>query len=209
MPAPSLTTDAFVLLKRPPADSFQTFTVFSGEHGALLVLQRLPKKSGAAATTVALDLFDEVSLRLESSNQGRTWFVQEVRLITRSAGLGRSYETLRGASDFAALIARNPVHEESRTAVATLLRTAFAAFASGARPDLVFFKSLYVFARDEGYPVKEEWLPTLPSELRDTAALLLHTPLASLAGSPATECPLLTRRLEDYLRQHTAILCDD
>ena len=64
MPAPSLATDALVLLKRLPAESFQTYTVFSAEHGTLQVLQRIAKKS--AATTVALDLFDEVSLQLES-----------------------------------------------------------------------------------------------------------------------------------------------
>ena len=60
-----LQTDAFVLLKRPPADSFQSFNVFSAEHGALLILQRVAKKS--ANTSVALDLFDEASLDLESS----------------------------------------------------------------------------------------------------------------------------------------------
>ena len=37
MPAQSLATEAFVLLKRPPADAFQTFTVFSAEHGTLLI----------------------------------------------------------------------------------------------------------------------------------------------------------------------------
>jgi hypothetical protein len=52
--------------------------------------------------------FDEAFLSLESSNQGRTWFVREARILCRSAGIGRSYEALRAASAFAALIARNP-----------------------------------------------------------------------------------------------------
>ena len=205
MPAQSLTTDAFVLLKREPTDTFQTCTVFSAEHGTLMVLQRVAKKS--AANTTPLDLFDEASLLLESSNQGRTWFVKEARLLTRHANLGRSYETLLQASAFAALIARNPVHEESRAAVAALVRTALAAFAEGSRPDLVFFKSLYRFARDEGYPLKQQWFPALPVADRDAVAALLNRPLAGQTAPPATVARL-TLRLEEYLRGHTEILLD-
>ena len=205
MPAQTLATDAFVLLKRPPADAFQSFNVFSADHGPLLVLQRVARKSATAA--VALDLFDEASLQLESSNQRRTWFVKETRLITRSAGIGRSYESLRTASALAALIARNPVHEESRPAVATLLRTVFAALADGARPDVVHFKALYCFARDEGYPLKQQWFPTLPAADREAVAALLNRPLAEQAAAPAAVARL-QRRLEEYLGGHTEILLE-
>ena len=205
MPAPSLQTDAFVLLKRPPAESFQTFTVFSAEHGTLLVLQRMAAKS--APTRVALDLFDEAALIAESSNQGRTWFLKEVRLLNRPSGIGRSYETLRHASAFAALLARNPVPVESRVAVAGLLRTALAAFAAGARPDVVFFKSLYRFARDEGYPLKEHWFPSLPAADRSEVAQLLNRPLDEQTA-PGPAVVRLQRQLEDYLRGYTEILLD-
>ena len=215
MPGLPLQTDAFVLLKRPASDAFQGYNVFSAEHGALLVHQRLPKgavrrtaaPAKAVATTVALDLFDEVSLRLESSNQGRTWFVLETRLLTRHAELGRDYETLRHASALAALVARNPVHEDSRAQVAALLRQALASFAAGARPDLVWFKSLYCFARDEGYPVKQQWFPTLPAADRTDVAGLLNRPLAEQTAPPAAVARL-QNRLEDYLRGHTDILLE-
>ena len=205
MPGLPLQTDAFVLAKRPPADTFQTFNVFSSEHGALLILQRLGKKSGGAA--VALDLFDEASLLLESSNQGRTWFVKEMRLVTRHPDLGRSYETLVAASALASLVARNPVPEESRVAVASLLRTALAALAAGARPDIVYLKSLYCFARDEGYPLKQQWFPLLPAADRATVAPLLNRPLSDQTAPPAV-VHALQRNLENYLRGHTDILLD-
>ena len=209
MPGLPLQTDAFVLLKRPPSDSFQGFNVFSAEHGALLVHQRLPKRTAGktGSTTVALDLFDEVSLRLESSNQGQTWFVQETRLITRHANLGRSYETLRHASALAALVARNPVHEDGRQQVAALLRQAFTSFAAGARPDFVWFKSLYCFARDEGYPVKQQWFPTLPVADREAVATLLNRPLAEQTATLAAVARL-QKRLEEYLTGHSEILLD-
>jgi len=210
MPGPTLQTDALVLLKQPPADAFQTFTVFSAEHGGILVLQRLPKKNAPAS--VALDLFDDVALFLESSNQGRTWFARESRLVTRYGGIGRRYESLQFASTLATLVARNAVPDESRAPVASLLRTAFAAFAESARPDLVYFKSLYRLARDEGYPVKQEWLASLPAAQRAEAERLLATPLATLAAisHPSADPPsaVLLRRLEDYLRAHTEILLE-
>ncbi len=205
MPAQSLETDAFVLIKRPAADRFQSFTVFSSEHGSLLVLQRVTTK--ATSTSPSLDLFDEVSLLLDSSNQGRTWFVKEARLLTRLPELGRNYETLQLASSLAGLVGRNQVGEESRAAVAELLRTALRAFATGSRPDVVYFKSLFRFARDEGYPLKQQWLPTLPAVERADVVALLNRPLAEQVTTPEV-VGHLQHRLEEYLRGHTEILLD-
>lgn len=205
MPAQSLQTEGFVLLKHPPADAFQSLTLFSAEHGTLLLLQRLPKKS--AATTTALDLFDEVAVTLESSNQGRTWFLKEAQLIRRHPELGRTYDALRFASALAALVARNAGHEESRATIAELLRAAFAALAAGGRPDIVYFKSVYRFARDEGYPLKQQWFPTLPSADRAAVATLLNKPLAEQTADQESVARL-QRRLDEYLRGHTEILLE-
>ena len=203
MPGQPLTTDAIVLLKRPPADTFQTFAIFSPSHGALIALQRLSKKS--TATNVALDLFDEAALFLETANQGQTWFIKESRLIARHTALGRDYETLRHVSALANFVARNPVPEESRERIYHLLRDAFAAFASSTRPDIVYFKSLYRLARDEGHPVKQHWFPTLPPSDRETVATLLNLPVSGQTTEPPTVARL-QKRLEDYLREHTEIL---
>jgi hypothetical protein len=107
MPGLSLQTEACVLLKRPPSEKFHHLTVFSAEHGTLTVMQRLAQK--AAATGVALDLFDDAALALTSSNQGQTWFVQEARVLVRRSAIGRSYDALRPAVAFTTLVARNPV----------------------------------------------------------------------------------------------------
>src|SRR5262249_32636739 len=142
-PAQSLQTDAFILLKRPPTDAFQSFSAFSAEHGALHILQRVAKKS--ATTSVVLDLFDEASLLLDSSTQGQTYFVKEARLITRQTQIGKTYEALRLASSLTTLNAPNHVDADSRAAIAELLRHALVAFGSTARSDIVYFKSLYRF----------------------------------------------------------------
>ena len=146
-----------------------------------------------------------MDLFLESSNQGQTWFIKEARLLRRHEAIGRSYDALRFASMFAAIIVRNPVHEESRVGVYALLRQAFAAFGATDRPDLVYFKALFCFARDEGYPVKQEWWEGLPTDPRAATAEILNQPVSSRpAAAPAVAD--LTRRLEDYLRAHTEIL---
>jgi hypothetical protein len=203
VPGQTLTTEAFVIEKRPPADAFQTFGLFSAEHGNLLALQRVPRKP--SPTHVAPDLFDEVSAFLESSNQGRTWFFREVRIVRRRAEIGRSYEALRFASALAAVIGRNNVHEESRAGVALLLRAALDAFGAAERPDVVHLKSLYRFARDEGYPVKQEWLPSLPAADRAIAAAALNRRLGEQESTGA-DVARIRRSIEDYLRGHTEII---
>ncbi len=189
--------------RRPPTDAFQAFGLFSAEHGNLLAMQRVPRK--ASPSHVAPDLFDEVSAMLESSNQGRTWFVKEIRISTRRSGIGRSYDALRFASALASVISRNPVHEESRGNVARMLRTALDALASGARPDAVHLKSLYLFARDEGYPVKEEWLPSLsPADLAVARAVLNRR--LDAQDSAAADVARLRGSLEAYLGASTEII---
>jgi len=203
VPGLTLTTEAFVIERRPPSDAFQTLGLFSAEHGNLLALQRIPKKP--SATHVTPDLFDEISVSLDSSNQGRTWFIREARIVTRRASIGRSYDSLRFASALASVIRRNPVHEESRAGVGRLLRTAFDAFGSAARPDVVYLKSLYLFARDEGYPVKEEWLPSLPAADRAAATQALGRRLGEQESAGA-DVERIRRSLEDYLGSHTEII---
>ncbi len=207
MPGPSLQLSGLIIGKRPPTESFQLHHVFSPEHGLVRVHQRIPKKP--SPTHVPLDLFDEVAFTLEGARDGGdTWFVKEVRLLHREPGLGRSYETLACASALAALVARNNVPEESRAAVTTLLRAAFTALAAGGRPDIVYLKSCYSFVRDEGYPLKQHWLPTLPPADRAFLRTVLTTPVAAQAATPAPDLARLQKHLDTYLATHTEILLD-
>jgi hypothetical protein len=213
MPGQQLQTTAFILAKQPSgSDNFEQLTVFSSADGVLHCLIRKAqaspplsaRRSSAPRSEGWLDLFDETELWLESSNQGRTWFIKEQRLIQRHAGIGRSYETLRTAAALGTLLARNPVPDESREAVTALLRTTFTALADGGRPDIVWLKALYCLLRDEGYPVKQQWWPQLGESDRDTAAQLLNLPLAAQTADPAA-VTRITRRLEDWVRAETEI----
>jgi hypothetical protein len=213
MPGPQLQTTAFILARQPSgSDNFEQLTAFSAEHGVLLCLTRLPKssntlsgrRSSATQGEGRLDLFDEAELWLESSSQGRTWFIKEHRLILRHDGIGRSYEALKTAAAFGSLLARNPVPDESRAPVAALLRASLGALAAGGRPDIVWLKTLYSLLRDEGYPVKQQWWPLLSAADRDTAAHLLNQPLAAQTADAPTVATL-TRRLEAWVAAETEL----
>ena len=212
MPGQQLQTVAFVLARQPSgSDTFEQLAAFSAEHGILLCLTRLPKSARpasprrpAAQSEARLDLFDEAEIWLESSNQGRTWFIKEHRLIQRHAGIGRSYDTLKTAAAIGGLLVRNTVPDESRESVASLLRASFTALAAGGRPDIVWLKTLYSLLRDEGYPVKQQWWPQLQAADRDQAAHLLNQPLAAQPADAPTVARI-TRRLEDWLTAETEI----
>ncbi|MBI2510901.1 MAG: hypothetical protein HYV96_02885 [Opitutae bacterium] len=212
MPGQQLTTVALILGRQTSgSDNFEQLTAFSEEHGVLLCLSRLPKfaapsarRSTATRNEGWLDLFDEAELALESSTQGRTWFVKEHRHVRRHAGIGRSYDALRTAAALAALVTRNPVPDESRAPIAALLRQSLGSLETGARPDLVWLKSLFVFLRDEGYPVKQHWWQQLGSADRDAAAQILNQPIAGQTPDPARVAQL-TQRLETWVAGDTEI----
>lgn len=202
MAGQQLQTTAYILARQPSgSDAFEQLTAFSAGHGVLHLLRRI--KQGKTTST-PLDLFDEAELWLESSNQGRTWFITEHRLIQRHDGIGRSYETLKVAAALGILLGRNPVPDESRPAVADLLGTSLGALAAGGRPDIVWLKALYCLLRDEGYPVKQQWWTELTATDRDTAAHLLNQPLADQTADNATVVRI-TRRLEEWVQAETEI----
>lgn len=202
MPGQPLQTTAIILSRQPSgSDNFEQLAAFSPEHGVLLLLRRV--KQGKSATT-PLDLFDEAELSLESSSQGRTWFIKEHRHLRRHEGIGRSYDTLKTAAALGTLLARNPVPDESREAVAALLRTSLDALSTGGRPDIVWLKSLYSLLRDEGYPVKQQWWPQLSADDRALAAQLLNQPLAAQTAEPA-QVSRIVRLLEDWVAAETEI----
>lgn len=191
-----------MLAKSPHTGDHLVLTVFSPIDGLLTALLR-PARPGKTETAPTPDLFDHLALDLNharGSSGGGPWFVRDHRLLARHAAIGRDYSTLAAASRLARLITRNPVPEESRVAVHALLAQAFAAFARpAARPELVFFKSLYCLARDEGLPLKQHWLPALPAGDRASVAAALSLPADSPAAPAVADLTRLTKRLQTYL----------
>lgn len=176
-------------------------TVFTATHGRLYVLRRLSRRSPAPAA--ALDLFDEATLLLEAPSGANAWFLREARALRRHSGIARSYEALQEASAIASFVVRNDVPDESRASVHALLGTAFGALARATPPGIVYLKTVYCLVRDEGYPLRQHWLPALPAAQRELADRLLHTPLDALAGEDPAAVAALGESLNAYLAGHT------
>ncbi|MEY4488098.1 MAG: hypothetical protein RIQ79_606 [Verrucomicrobiota bacterium] len=210
MSGPAHLTEAHLLAKAPHTGDHLVLTCFSPTDGlltALLRTTRTPKPD----TATPPDLFDRLALTLQhgrNSPGDGPWFVKEHRLLARHAAIGRDYPTLAAASRLARLVSRNPVPQESRHAVDARLAQAFAALCrSGTRPELIYFKSLYCLARDEGLPLKQEWLPALPDADRERIAHALNQPAES-PQVPLPELLRLTRHLEAYLAAEHDLVFD-
>ena len=199
MRAETLDCGFLVLDRSPAAEPWMRLTVFSSSEGLLHCLQRVSSRPTAPAPP--LDLFDEVRATLETRNQGRTWFIREAAVQRRRSGLGASYAVLAHACRFSRVLARTPVHQDSRLNVHALLHRALDAWETGLRPDAVYFKCLFLLARDEGFPVREAWLDTLPDSARATASSILSRPTADQVASEAATADL-TRRLEEELQRN-------
>ncbi len=202
MPSPLHQTEAHLLALAPHTGDHLVLTCFSPAEGLFTALLR-PSRGAKTAPAAAPDLFDRLALDLRHAKgaaAGGLWFVGELRVLVRHAGIGRDYATLAAASRLARVVAKNPVPEESRAPVDALLTQAFAAFARpAARPDLVFFKSLYRLARDEGLPLKQHWLPALPPDDREFVARSLSLPSDALDAPSPQDLARVTKRLETYL----------
>lgn len=202
MSGPLHQTEAHLLALAPHTGDHLVLTCFAPTDGLFFALLRPPRgpRTDAAPTP---DLFDRLAFDLrhaKGASSGGPWFVREHRVLVRHAGIGRDYATLAAASRLARIIIKNPVPEDSRVAVDALLTQALSAFARpGARADLVFFKSIYCLARDEGLPLKQHWLPMLPLGDRDFVAAALSLPADATDAPSPQDLARVTKRLEAYL----------
>jgi hypothetical protein len=204
MPGPTLLIDGYVLLREATGENWLRIGLLSPNSGIVYFLQRVSQRSLSSSP---IDLFDRVTATLERRTSSGNWFAREVRVIGRHPGLGRRYPALREACVFARILLSNPVHEDSRSSVFDLLEQALQAWERGDREDVVAFKCLYVFARDEGYAVKEGWWPQLPEQEKVRVASLVNLPIRDQeVGSE--QVASIRRSLEHYLVHFTDIRLD-
>ena len=162
--------EALVLKTEPSGESFIKLYVLSVESGIFLCMKRVSKKANSSTIP---DLFDTAAILLETSQQGTMRFVKEYQLRQRRDVIGQNYRSLRSASRLSQLLVKNASHMPESEWLFRLTERAFDAFAAGKAPDVVLLKSLFLLLKDEGYPVRESWWPTLRADLRETAKCLL------------------------------------
>jgi len=199
--------EALVLKTEPSGESFLKLYLLTEESGVFLCLKRVSKKAG---TSTRPDLFDQAAVLLEASPQGTMRFVKEYQLIRRREAIGLSYRSLRSASRLSRLLVGNAAHMPESEVLFALTARAFDAFAAGKAPEVVLLKSLYLLLKDEGYPVRESWWPTLRADLSETARRLLKEPAPAVTDAAEREtCERIEQHLTRWMRHQTDWIVPD
>lgn len=199
--------EALVLKTEPSGESFIKLYVLTVESGIFLCMKRVSKKANSSTIP---DLFDTAVILLETSQQGTMRFVKEYQLRQRREVIGQNYRSLRSASRLSQLLVANASHMPESKWLFTLTERAFDAFAVGKAPDVVLLKSFYLLLKDEGYPVRESWWPTLRADLRETAKRLLSKPSpAHIDKAEQKTCESIEQDLTQWMRHQTDLIIPD
>lgn len=174
-----LSLEGVLMARRETAGGFERLDFITAGEGLVSGMRRLSRKS----TQTLPDLFDHCTCELEGRS-GNAWFVHEYQVVRRHGGIGQHYATLREASAWARFVLANAPHMDSTAQLHTMTLQALDAWDRGGPPEVVHLKALYLVGRDEGLPVKEQWLRDLPAPLRQAATTALGTPAQDLQEVP-------------------------
>lgn len=174
MPRVSQSAVGIVMGRSPTAGGYERIELLT-DGGGLLPLMRRP---GAAKGVTQPDLFDLCAVELESRSGG-AWFIKEYIVTRRFGGLGERYGALVAASAWSRLVLSNAASVESTSFLYNVSLLSLDALEKGAEPSAVRLKALYLFARDEGLPAREDWFAGLSASRRTLAAEVLKIPLES------------------------------
>ncbi len=201
MPTHRLSTEGYVLKIDAAGESSQRCHFFSREKGLLDCRKRISARS---PSKVFPELFDHAQLELEQPQSGKVWFVREYRVLHRFEALAKRYNSLLYASEYSNMLNRNLVYLESPRNTFHLFAESLQHWESSQRPEVTYFKSLYLFTRDEGYPVKEDWGANLLDPQRLKALSLLRHSLDDQEVSQK-DAELLIGNLKGWIAQNTEI----
>ena len=201
MPTPEIVTHAIALGHEARGESYTAYRLLSLERGTVTGLLRRSKK---ANSQLNIDLFDEGEFRIELKPGSFSGFIKDLQVERKRTLLARNYESFKAASRLANIIVSNPAHDENLIGIFDLLTKGLDAWESTSNPHATYLKCLYIYCRDEGYPVKEEWAQQLPSTEKTFIAQVLNRPLNE-QGNETDSLKQAIDSLEIYIRHHTHI----
>lgn len=200
MSAPPEFVDGLVLARDLAGEGHLRLTLLTPTDGLQPLFLRVRQRRAAAQP----DLFDDLHAEVEGARHGGGRFLREWEVRRRPDGLARQPAAFLAACAVAAEVLAHRGHAESFDTLHRLLGDALAAWAAGAPVEVVRFKLYYCWARDEGYPVKEQWWTALAPEARATVAELLRAPARDLAPLNDPARPLATH-LRAWLARETQL----
>lgn len=164
------------------------------------------KISASATRLRPPDLWDFLSMLPQPSRKGSSLFAEISELIAHHNSIGSHYPALREASAWSRfLLGHLPEGNHSEDAFA-ITRKALQAWCQPVDAVLIHLKALFLYAREEGFPVREGWLAQMPLSDRQQVLTLLaakpsHLPSPSQQQESPASSPL--QNLKFWLTQET------
>ncbi len=202
MPSQSLRIEGIILKKEEHTESHIQYYVLSPNEGGIYCLK---KKNKSLKNTSHPDILDQAEFELLQSQGGHVYFIQDYEPIKQHTSIGKNYNTFKHACEFGKIISKNLHHAESFHLIYKLCLKAFDAWDRKLNPEIVYIKSLYLFTKEEGYPVKEQWIHQLNTDLKKYALHIISTPIESCQANDDTIQQLL-ENLKKWIPAHTDII---
>lgn len=187
------TVDALILDCTPSGESFLKLFWLSPSAADYALLRESKRKTAARPAPP-----QQIEMIVESASAGGARFVREWRIVQEWPQLARHYAQFVSWGNLVRFLRPNLSHLSDYGPVHTLLLTTLDALSAGKSAEATELKTLFQFARIEGYPVREEWLANLSSLRRQFATGVLYSPLTTTAPH-ADETSALITSLKQYL----------
>ncbi|MCC5805779.1 MAG: hypothetical protein JJU00_05565 [Opitutales bacterium] len=191
--------EAVVVHRGDAGEVHWRYTFLTAGHGWVSALRRKPGKR--AQRSAPPDLFDHGDITVPARRSGAPLVLDEFRPVRSHRELAKNAAAFSAAARLANLMRFNLDHSESTESAFRLLVETLDALCARPRPDAALFKAVYRLAREEGYPVREEWAAGLPPQERVAARDLLRQPLDAVQSSADTT-EAVTSNLLLYLAGH-------
>lgn len=197
-----LDSTVIILNKEDSGENFHKFELFCSIHGKLISLDRV---SNHAKTKNLLDLFDIGYIHLTLPQPNGFFFIKEFQPILQHKNISKNYATFHQACNWIKIVSRNLLHIENFEYLFSLTQKVLHSFNISSAPHCIYLKALYLFARHEGYPVKEDWLVNLSPELLSHAICIIKNPVDD-QSVPMRIQEILIQDMHSWMMQRTEIL---
>lgn len=151
-----------------------------------------------------IGLFDIIECSLSLKDNSPKGFLNKHRVIKYHSGIGTHYRKLNLASKWSQFVEKNFIQTTHTEAIYKLSIQTFLALSEEEKPEVTYFKSLYLAIKEEGYPIKEEWVKLLTAEKNQNTKEILSQPIKAQAF-PESTVNELTQSLESWAKEQALL----
>lgn len=183
-------------------ENFSRLTFFS-DTGLVRCLLRKKHKLSAVSPP---DLFDDVEVNLQLKNGQGIPFIREHNILKKRSKLALNHSTFEASGFLARFFITNGEHLLEPKNFFSILDNALTSLLDRGMPSTVLLKTLFLFAREEGLPVRESWLSGLENEDLKNAHFIISRPVSESLHLKMEITGLLDS-LCSWLRSDTELYC--